>query len=138
MLRREVLLRHPIGSSQRRRWEAVHWTCSSAFLVSMLVAAQRRTVIACGESADDTARLEVKRYLDEAYPLWRRQHPEQECPRSLVELNEYTTKGRSIADPWGMHYAFYCDDGRAHVASSGADRTFLTEDDFAAESGSDR
>jgi prepilin-type N-terminal cleavage/methylation domain-containing protein len=61
-----------------------------------------------GDSKKEVAALDVKRYVDEAYPLWARQNPTKPCPGGLAELNEFTNKGKSIADPWGTDYVMLC------------------------------
>ena len=71
----------------------------------------------------------MKKYVYEAYPSWRAQHPERVCPERLEELNEYMNN-KDIIDPWGVPYLAACSvTGHLLVWSAGEDGRFRTEDD---------
>ena len=60
-----------------------------------------------GQSQEEVAKLEVKRYTDDAFLLWGRQNPGKQCPGSLADLNEWTNK-KDSKDPWGTEYQMLC------------------------------
>jgi hypothetical protein len=93
-----------------------------------LLPTQRRL---CGwhETKLDIAKATVKKYVYEAYPSWSQLHPEQRCPRSLIELDEFTNSKLPL-DPWGMPYVMYCSTAGLVVMSTGDDRAFNTDDDI--------
>jgi hypothetical protein len=82
-----------------------------------LVAGPRRTCCG-GESKVDIAKATVKKYAFEAYPSWAAAHLFDECPRSLLELNEYMNN-KDIRDPWGRDYFMVCGNGKFLVFSAG-------------------
>jgi prepilin-type N-terminal cleavage/methylation domain-containing protein len=95
-----------------------------------------RVIAMFSESKEEVAKLEVKRYAEEAYTLWSRKNGGKPCPASLADLNEYTNKGKSIQDPWGSDYVMLCGQnlppgafGLA-VYSPGPDRSPNTGDDI--------
>lgn len=54
-----------------------------------------------------TARLQVGDVAYRAYPEWRFDHPDEDCPADAEALREYTN-GRSVIDPWGSALATRC------------------------------
>jgi hypothetical protein len=55
--------------------------------------------------------IKVQKYVEEAYPAWRRAHPGQECPRQLIELNEYMEDkdaNQDAKDGWGRPLRMFC------------------------------
>lgn len=72
--------------------------------------------------------------IEEAYGLWRAQHPDQECPESLDDLKKVIKKGQEINDPWGSAYQIECPsthDRDIDVISAGPDKKHGTDDDIA-------
>lgn len=51
--------------------------------------------------------IKVQKYVDEAYPAWLRAHPGVECPRKLIELNEYMDD-KDANDAWGRPLRMRC------------------------------
>jgi hypothetical protein len=51
--------------------------------------------------------IKVQKYVDEAYPAWLRAHPDKECPRQLIELNEYM-EDKDANDAWGRPLRMFC------------------------------
>jgi hypothetical protein len=51
--------------------------------------------------------IKVQKYVDEAYPAWLRAHPGMECPRKLIELNEYMDD-KDANDAWGRPLRMRC------------------------------
>ncbi len=82
----------------------------------------------------EQAVLEIKRFVNEAYPAWALAHPEKACPDKLDELTEYATPSTRI-DPWGNPYYLLCGkklpgDARGiAIYSFGADGEDDTADD---------
>ena len=140
MLVRALVVRHPLGSSEQRRNNALKavvgiWGLAviGSFAVAVLLPRHRMTH--CYETKFDIARLAVREYADSAYPMWAKDHPGATCPRSLGELNEYTNrKGLDISDPWGRDLIMLCGDrsvsGPISVFSLGADARPNTDDDI--------
>ena len=58
-------------------------------------------------SKDETAAITVKKYANEAYPQWEREHMGQSCPNGLSDLNEYMNSTET-KDPWGNGYKMFC------------------------------
>lgn len=54
--------------------------------------------------------MKVQKYVEEAYPAWRKAHPGQECPHELIELNEYMGDigGQDTRDGWGRPMRMFC------------------------------
>jgi hypothetical protein len=51
--------------------------------------------------------IKVQKYVEEAYPAWRRAHPGQECPHRLIELSEYM-EDKDIHDAWRRPLRMRC------------------------------
>jgi hypothetical protein len=88
----------------------------------------------CTESEADITRMAVMDYADSAFLLWRRDHPDRDCPSTLGELNEYTNRrpkdGRpDISDIWGNDFRMSCGARGLRVWSIGPDERFGTADD---------
>lgn len=87
------------------------------------------------ESADaETAatlltRVLVRDFDAIGFPAWVADHPTDDCPRSLSELEPYVHAGTSM-DPWGTAFRFVCTRSGLRVDSAGPDRTFDTGDDI--------
>ena len=83
----------------------------------------------------DLARLLVKKYADEAYPMWAMRNPDKACPASLAELGAVLGRPDSN-DPWGHPLTLRCGPtlpAGAHgiaVISAGPDGTPDTADDI--------
>jgi hypothetical protein len=108
-LRREVRLRHPIGSSKQRRWITTYWTCSALFVSCGFLAPSAHPKIC---SFGPSPSYEVRRYVEEALPLWQQANPDLDCPPDVGALSEYLDAGTdSILDRWGRPYAYTCVDG---------------------------
>lgn len=52
-------------------------------------------------------RLQIQKYAFEAYPMWQAAHPDQRCPASLDDLNEYISATDSV-DLWGHALKMHC------------------------------
>ena len=95
-----------------------------------------RVMAMFSDSKEEIAKLDIKRYADEAYPLWARQNPTKACPGALLDLNEFTNKGKSIGDPWGTDYVMLCGQNLPPgargiaVVSAGPDKSPNTGDDI--------
>ncbi len=84
----------------------------------------------------ELTKLDVAKYMWEAYPSWQRAHPRKDCP-TLEELNEYLDK-TSLKDRWGHRYKLLCGDRvppvgqryRLAVLSLGPDGSEGTADDI--------
>lgn len=78
--------------------------------------------------------IRVQKYVEEAYPAWRKAHPGQECPHQLTELTEYT-EDKGTSDAWGRPLRMVCgpspQSGATHfkVISYGRDGE-VSEDDI--------
>jgi hypothetical protein len=135
VLARSVRVRRPLGSSSRRRSQAKLLAVFAALIGLPLALFHERVVRCCILSDSDFTNIMLKEYVEEAYPLWRRKHPEQ-CPDSLADLNEYTNRGRTKAgspdtnDIWGHPMWMTCASGRIVVRSAGQDGVFATDDDL--------
>jgi prepilin-type N-terminal cleavage/methylation domain-containing protein len=89
-----------------------------------------------GESKVEVAKLTIKKFTEEAYPLWSRSHQDKPCPDKLEDLSEYMDK-KDTNDPWGHAYKFYCGQnlppgakGGIAVMSGGPDEKEGTNDDI--------
>jgi len=51
--------------------------------------------------------IKVQKYVEEAYPAWLKAHPGEECPRQLIELNEYM-EDKDTNDTWGRPMRMRC------------------------------
>jgi hypothetical protein len=51
--------------------------------------------------------IKVQKYVEEAYPAWRRAHPGQECPHRLIELTDYM-EDKDANDGWGRPLRMFC------------------------------
>jgi hypothetical protein len=59
--------------------------------------------------------IKVQKYVEEAYPAWRRAHPGQDCPHQLTELSDYMDD-KDTNDGWGRPLRMFC----GAVLASGA------------------
>ena len=78
------------------------------------------------------ASLLVHAYVEEAFPRWQSEHPNQKCPATLVEVAKYFANEIDVpvlADPWGHPLEMKCDDTGFKVFSIGPDGKADTEDD---------
>ena len=76
--------------------------------------------------------LLVRAYVDEAYPRWKAEHPDQQCPATLVEVAKYFNNDVSVpvlVDPWGHTLGMICDKDGFKVLSTGPDGKSGTDDD---------
>jgi hypothetical protein len=78
--------------------------------------------------------IKAQKYVDEAYPAWLRAHPGGECPRQLIELNDYMDD-KDVNDAWGRPMRMQCvplptGAKGIKVVSSGRDAEFRSEDDI--------
>ena len=107
-----------------------HW-CVLLVLLHVVVTMIQgpRVMKIFAESKVDVARLTVKKYAFEAYPQWLREHPSQECPRSLHAIDGYMDHADQH-DPWGRPYVFTCGGGKLYVMSLGEDGRSNTADDI--------
>lgn len=101
-------------------------------------AAPRFVGVGAAEANRKLTQIKVQSYVHEAYPAWRQAHPGKECPRRLIELNEYM-EDKDANDAWGRPLRMFCGaDRRAgakgiEVISLGRDAEAGTEDDINAE-----
>jgi type IV secretory pathway VirB10-like protein len=51
--------------------------------------------------------IKVQKYVEEAYPAWLQAHPGEDCPRKLIELNEYM-EDKDANDAWGRPLKMFC------------------------------
>jgi len=100
--------------------------------------AQPRAVgIGAAEVNRKLTQIKVQNYVHEAYPAWLRAHPGKECPKQLIELNEYM-EDRDANDAWGRPLKMFCGEDLAvgakgiEVLSLGRDAEEGTEDDIKA------
>ena len=70
-------------------------------------AVQMFTEYAGQEDSVELTKLAVTKYAFEAFPEWASAHPDQECPTSLAELDEYVSNPPPT-DPWGHAYQMAC------------------------------
>ena len=122
-LRREVSNHYPVGSAAIRQLVVVKYLAIAALFVTCVRILGDKELAGCTDSPEEIAALDVKRYAVEAYPLWRRQHPDLPCPES--------NKGSSTLDPWDSPYVFTCNATTFRVVSAGPDRRLRTADDIA-------
>jgi hypothetical protein len=109
---------------------ATHWYGALLFVPLLVgLVAEPRTIKVFAESKVDVAKLTVKKYAFEAYPQWLREHPSQECPRSLHAVDGYMDHADQH-DPWGRPYVFTCGGGKLYVMSLGEDGRSNTADDI--------
>lgn len=140
MLARVVPVRFPFGSAATARRGAA---CVSLAIVASVIVVECLSGLFdvpmshCSESKEDTTRLMVMEYVDEAYPLWQHKSGHK-CPRSLGDLNEYTNRKTAQTakdgvadtnDAWGRRMWLRCDGHQLEVRSAGEDGVFDTEDD---------
>lgn len=85
-----------------------------------------------GDPKVDAARIAVRRYALEAFPVWQGRNPGK-CPRTLDELNQLARRGDSV-DPWGRPFQMLCGDPASAypiaVVSYGPDGQGGTDDDI--------
>jgi hypothetical protein len=51
--------------------------------------------------------IKAQKYVEEAYPAWLKAHPGKDCPRKLIELNEYMDD-KDVNDAWGRPMRMTC------------------------------
>ena len=112
-MRREVPIRYPLGTSERR--VTLCWALPLTL-------------------SRDIAHMELVRFASEAYEAWKAAEAAQPCPPSLQALNVFTNK-KDIRDPWGRDYRFLCDpEAREMLAvSAGPDGHLGTADDISSD-----
>jgi hypothetical protein len=132
-----MLVREAISPwlSTKRRMRGLGVLLGATVVVGAVVGIKAASV-PIGYSKPQVARATVIKYAEDAYPQWRREHPQRQCPASLVELNDYMNN-KDILDPWGQRYHYACGKravpASAHgiwVVSAGADGVFGTDDDL--------
>lgn len=99
ILRREALPRPSLA-------DRIATVALFAFPLALIVAGERERRHCYGESNVDIAKLTVQRFVNEAYPQWRREQGIS-CPHSLYELTEFMDSTKTL-DPWGLPYRFKC------------------------------
>jgi type II secretory pathway pseudopilin PulG len=85
------------------------------------------------QAEEETTKMMVKQFTDEAYVRWRANNPGEQCPESLGDLTEYLNK-QDTKDAWGNELVMRCGDNAPEgspfgVVSIGADNKEGTEDD---------
>jgi hypothetical protein len=91
--------------------------------------------LSCRRSPSDVTRLVLIRYAHEAYPAWRLDHPDRECPASLGDLADYVNTDYR-RDGWGSPIELRCGPSAPAgvrgiwVRSAGEDHMFDTADDL--------
>jgi hypothetical protein len=128
MLRREV----PIHSPAAARL-LVTSLGILAFVTAVVSSGSRTTM--CTETKEDLTRMAAKDYADSAFMMWRRHHPDRDCPSTLGELNEFTNRKLKdgqpdISDTWGNDMRMGCDARGLRVWSLGPDERYGTADDI--------
>lgn len=100
--------------------------------------AQPRFVgVGAAEANRKLTQIKVQKYVHEAYPAWLQAHPGKECPKRLIELNEFMDD-RDANDAWGRPLKMFCGEDLAvgakgiEVFSLGRDAEEGTEDDIKA------
>jgi hypothetical protein len=100
--------------------------------------AQPRFVgVGAAEANRKLTQIKVQKYVHEAYPAWLQAHPGKECPKRLIELNEFMDDS-DANDAWGRPLKMFCGDDLAagakgiEVLSLGRDAEEGTEDDIKA------
>lgn len=86
------------------------------------------------EAEEETTRMLVQQFADDAYPRWRADNRGEQCPSDLSELLEYLNADET-EDAWGNELVMRCGDdapeGRSFgVMSVGEDGEEGTEDDI--------
>lgn len=131
-LRPALEVRDPAGSSAAQRrlaWIAASMLAVLATYVVAVVAGSPRALRACSSSKQDVARATAKKAAYEAYPSWRRAHPDQTCPRTIDELLPWMNL-KTLVDPWGSRYVLACTDFEILIASPGPDGALHSADDI--------
>lgn len=139
-LERQVAVRHAVGTSADRRYEArvvAKVACCRLLTVVLLAPLVLITVAMFGPRTSchrvtrvDTASMLVRKYAYEAFPQWAQIHHEEACPNTVDELSVFVDG--DPRDPWGTELELRCGAGirGAYVRSAGPDRTFDTADDI--------
>ena len=60
--------------------------------------------------------IKAQKYVEEAYPAWLRAHPGQDCPHTLIELNDYM-EDKDANDAWGRPMRMLCGAARRSGAT---------------------
>lgn len=93
--------------------------------------------VGAAEANRKLTQIKVQKYVHEAYPAWRQAHPGKECPKRLIELNEFMDDS-DANDAWGRPLKMFCGEDLAvgakgiEVLSIGRDAEEGTEDDIKA------
>jgi hypothetical protein len=93
--------------------------------------------VGAAEANRKLTEIKVQKYVHEAYPAWRQAHPGQDCPKRLIELNDYM-EDKDANDAWGRPLKMFCGEDLAvgakgiEVLSLGRDAEQRTEDDIKA------
>jgi hypothetical protein len=104
-------------------------------VAAFLYIAPRSICFDCDVSKARATLVAVKQYAFQAYPMWAVEHPQCECPGSLLELDRYMNEPFH-RDVWGHPLELRC--GRDlpastygfRIRSAGPDGEFDTEDDL--------
>jgi general secretion pathway protein G len=87
-----------------------------------------------GQSKENIAAATVKKYANEAYPLWSQANPDKVCPAGIEALGEYMNS-QDNKDAWGQPYRLLCGPTAPAgvqgigVVSNGPDQKENTPDD---------
>lgn len=87
-----------------------------------------------GQSKENIAAATVKKYANEAYPMWSQANPDKVCPPSIEALAEYMNSSDN-KDAWGQPYRLLCGPNAPAgvqgigVVSNGPDQKENTPDD---------
>jgi hypothetical protein len=93
--------------------------------------------VGAAEANRKLTQIKVQKYVHEAYPAWRQAHPGKECPKRLIELNEFM-EDKDANDAWGRPMKMFCGEDLGwnakgiEVLSAGRDAQEWTEDDIMA------
>lgn len=131
-LRPALEVRTPVGSwavQRRLAWIAASIFAVLATYAVAVVAGCPGALRACSSSKEDVARATVKKAAYEAYPSWRRAHPDKTCPGTIDKLAPWLNH-KTLVDPWGSRYVLACTEFEVLVASPGPDRAIHTIDDI--------
>ncbi len=87
-----------------------------------------------GQSKENIAAATVKKYANEAYPMWSQANPDKVCPPGIEALAEYMNSSDN-KDAWGQPYRLLCGPNAPAgvqgigVVSNGPDQKENTPDD---------
>jgi prepilin-type N-terminal cleavage/methylation domain-containing protein len=87
------------------------------------------------KSKEDIAAATVRKYANEAFPLWSQANPDKACPPNIDALNEYMNN-KENKDTWGQPYRLLCGPTlpagaqNIGIVSNGPDQKENTADDI--------